>query len=117
MRTITFHATVFHLVLRGHKTTTRRPAVHASLPCEEGETMRAHDASGPTRCVTYIRVTSVALDALHNIDEADAQAEGFESIDDFADFWDGLYGHSDYAWALNPRVWVIGFTLAEEGQG
>jgi hypothetical protein len=74
-----------------------------------------------------LEITGVRVERLHDISEADAQAEGAEHIHRF----DGLKWHTGHAsgfealweqingpgsWDANPWVWVIEFKRADAGQ-
>jgi hypothetical protein len=54
-----------------------------------------------------LEVTSVRLERVRDITEADAIAEGFVSPGDFAATYAALYGQD--TWHSNPYVWVIEF--------
>lgn len=68
-----------------------------------------HRAAKP---VGRIRITRIRQQNIQSIGSVDARAEGFNSIAEFAKFWDrGKY--RDYRWKANPRVWVLEFELVE----
>lgn len=77
-------------------------------------------------CRLRLRVTSMRIERLHDISEADAMAEGVTPYTThtlrmtdpdatgplyrpaFEDLWDSINGKR-FPWASNPRVWVVGF--------
>ena len=67
-----------------------------------------------------LAVTSVRVERVQEITEADARAEGIEpqrsdySGEDsnslqFRDLWDSINAARGYGWAVNPWVWVVEF--------
>lgn len=56
-----------------------------------------------------LEVASVRVERLQDITEADAKAEGFESVSDFKTLWEKLNKKSGFGWDANPWVWVIQF--------
>jgi len=69
-------------------------------------------------CRLRLRVTSVRVEQLHDISEADAMAEGvgplgvdeddYTHVAKFRALWESIYG-ARFPWASNPLVWVLGF--------
>jgi len=69
-------------------------------------------------CRLRLRVTSVRVERLHDISEADAMAEGVSSPGDdeddythaakFRALWDSINGKR-FPWSSGPRVWAISF--------
>lgn len=60
----------------------------------------------------FLRVKSVRVERLQNIDDDGVAAEGFEIGAPFDDLWDGTIKKSDipiYGWNANPWVWVTEF--------
>lgn len=53
-------------------------------------------------------VVSVRVERLTQINEADAQAEGVASVDEYAKLWNSINGKSA-PWSSDPWVWVINF--------
>lgn len=83
-----------------------------------------HDFHGWTPAIHMFRwasritleVTSVRVERLQDISEADAQAEGCADVDysagrtyrhAYRDLWESINGEG--AWSLNPWVWVVEF--------
>lgn len=65
-----------------------------------------------------LEITSVRVERLHSINEADARAEGvtaasgpFEAQLAFYEVWRAIYGNDE--WKANPWVWVIEFKRVE----
>lgn len=92
-----------------HEARRKRPAIH--MP---------RWASRLTLAITNVRVQR-----LNEISEADAEAEGVDALSmadiprqatwnrrhDFANLWDMIHGHG--AWAANPYVVAVTFTVAK----
>lgn len=55
-------------------------------------------------------VQAVRVERLQEITLEDAQAEGVESVEEFAELWDSIYGQ-DKPWKLNPWVWRYEFMI------
>lgn len=60
-------------------------------------------------CRIFLKVTDVRLERLQSISEADARAEGFDSVDSFFALWQKLNGTESLA--ANPWVWVYEFEV------
>lgn len=60
-------------------------------------------------CRLWLKVTNVRVERLQAISEADARAEGFDSIDSFFALWQKLNGTESLA--ANPWVWVYEFEV------
>jgi len=79
-----------------------------------------------------LEITSVRIEQLNDISQADAQAEGMEltgwrptysdpdsggdfqtPYDNFAELWESIYGEG--SWQANPWVWVIEFKVISRG--
>jgi hypothetical protein len=59
-----------------------------------------------------IRITAIRPQTLQDITEADARAEGVESVAAYRDLWESINGRTPGArWADNPAVWVLTFEL------
>lgn len=65
------------------------------------------------RAVGRIRVTGLRLERLQAITEADARAEGVESVQAYAALWDAIHSKRGERWSDNPIVVVIQFELAK----
>lgn len=60
-------------------------------------------------CRIFLKVTNVRVERLQSISEADAKAEGFDSIDLFFALWQNINGTESLA--ANPWVWVYEFEV------
>lgn len=60
-------------------------------------------------CRLFLKVTNVRVEPLQSITEADARAEGFDSVDAFFALWQKLNGTESLA--DNPWVWVYEFEV------
>jgi hypothetical protein len=56
-----------------------------------------------------IRITGIRQEPLQAISEADAIAEGVQSVADYRTLWESINGAR--SWDTNPSVWVITFEL------
>jgi len=73
-------------------------------------------------CRLFLRITSVRVERLQNITEADAIAEGIQYNSDapasitnkgsFAKLWESINGPA--SWQANPWVWVVEFERTEK---
>ena len=81
-----------------------------------GQTYALQLGRGKPRIGRRIEIISIRKQFLQGITEADAIAEGFASIAEFAAYWDKINGKKKgYAWADNPTVWVLEFELIPTG--
>ena len=72
-------------------------------------------ATGAAR--TFVRITNICVEQLHEISEEDALADGGWSyfkcpihkspVASFKQLWQSINGPSSSAWVENPWVWVI----------
>lgn len=61
---------------------------------------------------SYIEVARLHRELLQDITEADAIAEGVESVDAYHDLWESIHGKVKGArWADNPAVYVVQFKV------
>jgi len=60
-----------------------------------------------------LRLTGVRVERLQAITEADAQAEGVESVDKYRELWNALNARHGYPWESNPWVWCLTFKRVE----
>lgn len=59
-----------------------------------------------------IRLLGIRRERLQSISEADAKAEGVESVEAYKTLWESINGKTVGArWADNPLVWVLRFEL------
>ncbi len=101
-----FRAPLFDLVLEGRKTQTRRVAAYEPCRYVVGRDYAVQPGRGK-KAVARIRVLAVRMEAVGAITPADARAEGFDTPQDFRDYWNELHG-----WYMAERlVWVIDFEL------
>lgn len=66
------------------------------------------------RAVGRIRVTGLRVERVQAITEADAQAEGVDSVQAYAALWDAIHSKRGERWSDNPLVVVIQFELVKE---
>ena len=60
-------------------------------------------------CRLFLKIKNVRNERLQSISEADARAEGFDSVDSFFALWQKLNGIESLA--ANPWVWVYDFEV------
>lgn len=57
----------------------------------------------------FLEVINVRVERLQSISDADAKAEGFDSVDSFFALWQKINGTESLA--VNPWVWVYEFKV------
>jgi len=60
-------------------------------------------------------ITNIRAELLLDISEADARAEGFNSIEEFLAYWDIKFKKQGYGRDKNPWLWPIEFKLLKGG--
>ncbi len=60
----------------------------------------------------FLVVTDVRFQALHDITEREAEAEGEEDLYDYQRLWDELYGPG--SWDENPQIVALSFTVKKQ---
>ncbi len=82
------------------------PSIHNALSDGAWQSSRfmSRWASRVQRIITLIRA-----ERLLDISEADAKAEGFNSVKEFLTYWDILNKKRGYGTDVNPWNWVIGW--------
>jgi hypothetical protein len=63
------------------------------------------------KAVAYIKLTGIREEAVGDISESDAIAEGFDSREAFFATWRGIHGAKA---DMQQRVWVLEFELLED---
>ncbi len=103
-------------IIDGSKTQARRLAqIGDRFVCSEGA-WGVWQENGYCKCnigelhsvghkMGHTIFTSIRLDRLGNINEADAHSEGYASVQDYIDTWRKTYGE----WTPNQEVWVVDF--------
>ena len=56
-----------------------------------------------------LEVLKITAEPLQDISRADIEAEGFDSPDDFIEYWNRINGKSGSPWHKNPWVFVVKF--------
>lgn len=102
-----FRPELAEMVVDGIKTQTRRPTKGKPCRYAVGQTYAVQPGRGK-HSVGRITIEAVRLVTLDPLTGEDAQAEGFDSPDDFFAYWIGLYGAVDY----DAEVYAITFRLA-----
>jgi hypothetical protein len=87
---------------------------HVRTKWRVGNTYAIVPKRGAAGIGRYIRVTGIRVQNLHNITEADAKAEGVNSVEEYRALWDSINGkYKGCRWDDNPQVWVLEFELVE----
>lgn len=90
--------------------------VEARLKDESGDRVRSPLFLPRAAARIHLDVVAVRQERLQDITESDAQAEGTqESAPDFRSGFQSVWGrlHGPESWTVNPRVWVVSFTVTE----
>lgn len=119
-------SSTFNKVMDGTKTQTRRPVKNEKPPWETGKTYAVQPGRGK-KSAGRLKVTKIRREKLIDISIVDCIAEGIETTpgeeegahvpehrERFAELWNSLYAKTDYAWSMNPEVWVLEFELVEK---
>jgi hypothetical protein len=64
-----------------------------------------------------LAITDVRAERLQSMKLRHALAEGVESVDEFREGWEAIYGKRGHPWASNPWVWVVAFDVLEIRSG
>lgn len=114
-----FKPELVSLICQAIKTQTRRrTTMNPNSPWYEGGCrykVGGEYAVQPGRSkhgVATIRVTRVEKQRLGTITPADARAEGFQTVEQFADYWRRMHG----AFPEACDVWMLEFTLIERAE-
>jgi hypothetical protein len=115
------------MVLDGTKTQTRRIVNDEESPIRVGDKIvgvrgarrvkwqvgltYAAQPGRTKKAIGHIKVISIRQERLQDVSEADAQAEGFRSREDFHRIWSSIHTKHGRRWEDNPLVWVLEFEL------
>jgi hypothetical protein len=102
--TLLFKRPLLIKVLSGEKTQTRR---RRRPNVKVGREYRLR--KGYSWLQTRITVTDLQRQRLGDITPDDVGREGFDSLDEFREAWNGIYG----GWNPDQLVWVVDFVLTE----
>jgi hypothetical protein len=61
-----------------------------------------------------IRITAIGRERLQDITEADAKAEGVESVEAYKALWQSINTKKGTRWEDNPEVWVLSFKVVTQ---
>jgi hypothetical protein len=61
----------------------------------------------------FLYVVSVRIERLHELDDTEAQREGFKDREDFIPYWNKLNEKRGFPWADNPWVYRVEYKVAE----
>lgn len=90
-----FNRDLIQKVLSGEKTVTRRP-LSVSKWCKVGQRTRVKDSEGKVWCwIKILDIKDETLGDIRNYDETEVRKEGFNSLDEFFNFWQALYKKID----------------------
>lgn len=57
-----------------------------------------------------LEVTKVKVERLHDMTQADVEAEGFSTLMDLRNAWQTIYAKKPgLRWLMNPWVWAVSF--------
>lgn len=101
--------TTYEKVLDGTQTQTRRPIKPGRKKVGSVLGVQAHVKQ---RALGYIKVTGVKEQLLGTVTEAEARAEGYDSLEAFQEAWGQRYGAFDPA----EDVWRIEFKMISESE-
>ncbi|MHA1834988.1 MAG: ASCH domain-containing protein [Candidatus Baldrarchaeia archaeon] len=103
-----FKRTLLGKILSGEKTQTRRPVTKKRGRQVYSVGQKVGVRNGFKPYVAYIIIKRRYKARLGDITEQDAKKEGFNSVEEFKQFWIEIYGK----WDPNQLVWVYEFELA-----
>ncbi|MCE9603316.1 MAG: ASCH domain-containing protein [Planctomycetia bacterium] len=96
----------WQLVIDGRKTQSRRIVGERLHSWRIGQSYALQPGRGK-KAIARIVVTAVRRELLGEITEADAKAEGYDSVADFVSVWESMHG----AYDPDTEVFVIEFQL------
>lgn len=130
---VSLHPDFARSVLRGDKTQTIRPLKpqpsevsedfliyghmegseiriwRSDFPCPYGSAgdLLVYHFEGNSAPFYTGKIVSCDIARLHSLSDEQIQQDGFSSREEFIEFWESIYGQTEYAYHFDPAVWVI----------
>lgn len=121
MKHISFRKELIPLVQSGKKTQTRRTVSYGKCKngypgfairrYKEGDIFVVKESQYKRETHGYIKINKVRLTDIASINEEDAIAEGFKSIDEFMETWRKIHGND---FGEKQALWKVEFTYLKD---